>query len=158
MHHEMNKASSTGIDDFLLNYKHHQSSIQDFMSCLDDPFTASLGVGALDKTWELTFYGKGATSSSEVDFDSDSSGRESKKSKLGTASRQVTRRTLQPKKTIDRKQALTAEEKDGRRRFQNREAQRRFRERHMLEAYRNASANLQTRLLGWLRIKQPAVF
>jgi hypothetical protein len=150
-----------GIDDFLLNYRHHQSTIQEFMSCLDNSSTASRSTGALDSimTSELASPDKYLTSSSEADLDSDSSGMESAtKPHIGAPSRQVIRRALQPKKAIDRKQALSAEEKDERRRFQNREAQRRFRERHMLEAYRKASSNLHTQLVGWLRMKQPTIF
>jgi 23S rRNA maturation mini-RNase III len=80
--------------------------------------------------------------------------------KPGISARQVIRKALepkglQPKKTIHRTNALTDEEKDERRRVQNREAQRRFRERHMLDEYRKASSTLQMQLLGWLHVKEP---
>jgi hypothetical protein len=152
--------SSKSVDDFLLNYRHHQSTIQEFISCLDDSPGASRSNCALDSIMisGAKFHDKGSTSFSDADIDSDSSGMESTTKQPSTATRQVIRRALQPKKAIDRKQALSAEEKDERRRFQNREAQRRFRERHMLEAYRKASSNLQAQLVGWLRMKQPTIF
>jgi hypothetical protein len=147
------------IDEFLLNYRHHQDSIQDFMSCLDDTHLTLRGTRALDPIVmsDFTLSDEPSTSSSEVEFDSDSSGVESPR-KPCSASRQVIRKALQPKKTMDHKHTLTAEEKDERRRFQNREAQRRFRERHMLEAYRKASSNLHGQLLGWLHAKQSILY
>ncbi len=150
MQHRSSMASSSlGIDDFLLDYKHHQSSIQDFMSCLDGSSAASRSTDALDSFMpsEPTFHDKGSAST-EVDFDSESN----KKSNQDTSSHKVVCRARQSKKTIGRKQALTSEEKDERRRLQNREAQRRFRERHMLEVYRKASSNLQTRLFDGCRL------
>ncbi len=54
-----------------------------------------------------------------------------------------------PKKSIAILQTLTESEKDERRRLQNREAQRRYRERHMHEAYLKMGSNMRRMLLGW---------
>ena len=155
--------SSVGIDDFLLNYRHHQSSIQDFMSSLDEPMPI---VSKRNVLVASTSSGESVSSSPEFEIESDTSSLEPAAPKAIIQTTQIANsrfgkveacktisKALQPRKTIGCKQALTEKEKDERRRIQNREAQRRYRERHMLEAYRKASSNLHGQLLGWLHIE-----
>jgi hypothetical protein len=152
---------SVAIDDFLINYRHRQSSIQEFLSCLDNCDLAE-GQTMVGKS---SFHGLSShstsqltsTSPSEVDLDSESSSLESKATihteQFGTSACKQVCKANQPKKTIKCKQDISEKEKDERRRFQNREAQRRFRERQMREEYRRASIHQHGQLLAWLQTK-----
>jgi hypothetical protein len=156
--------SPVGIDDFLIDYRHHQSSIQEFLSCLDRSDLAEEGM----LTWRSSHQNSSShpssqsAASSEIETNPKPSSLESKtaihgqhpKSRFGThACTLVCNNAHRPKKTFKDKQDMTEAEKEERRRFQNREAQRRFRERQMREEYRRASLNQHGKLLAWLQTK-----
>ena len=150
------------IDDFLINYTHHQGSIQEFLSCLDrgeeysnvavkgeEPNQSNCDDSTQPPLQSTSSLVETSSALPPIDIDSEPSSlvftaaahTKHPKSRACRAAGKITCKAIHPKKTIDQKQTLTEEEKDERRRFQNREAQRRFRERHMLEAYRKASSN-----------------
>lgn len=154
------KSPSVGIDDYLIDYRHHQNSIQEFLSCLDRSDMAEEGMMSGSSSFSsLPSHSTSHSTSSEaseIDIDSESSSLESKAAihpRYDTATCTLVSKAYQPKKTIKNKQDMTEKEKDERRRFQNREAQRRFRERQMREEYRRASINQHGKLLAWLQTK-----
>ena len=116
-----------GIDDFLAHYTLQSRSISEFMSCLDSPETESF-VGNFDRVitpsdphvpakcvFPTQFTTKGANEAVP-----NTDGRKSQKAKSTT---------------ICKRLKLTPEIREERRRHQNREAQRRFREKHMFPSH-----------------------
>jgi hypothetical protein len=129
-------SNDVGIDDFLARYRHQQSSIRDFFSCLDEP-TASLKMERNFISSVRNFEVKMSVSSK------DCKARESEGCTFSSAgdNHGQCNGSHGSKKSIPsgqgickRRKKLTSEEREERRREQNREAQRRFRERHMLQS------------------------
>jgi hypothetical protein len=165
------RKKSEGVDDFLINFKHHQSSIQDFLSCLDKSEVAHEGIAVLSNVQNLTAKSSAQSGYSDIQvsspshsevvgIDSERLNLESKavlqrhegqqpKSRVGQSGDSKLGNAHQSKRLLHPTQDMTEKEKDERRRFQNREAQRRFRERRMLDEYRRMSFSVPGKLLEW---------
>ena len=141
-------STKTGIDDFLAQYKHEQSSIFEFISCLDErshtprpqvkkevfdqQAEESVNFVASHESQDLYVTHHRPVGSTNDMLPSIR--------KLEEKSSHIVQRPKALKSSIEtlaRKRAklnLTVEEREERRRQQNREAQRRFRDRQMLQS------------------------
>ena len=123
-----------GIDDFLARYKHQQSSIIDFFSCLDEP-TVTLKSEQNSKVFRDVEVDFAAVSSEFKTQKSDENKFLSAVVKSQDIVPQESKRHAQAQAAIcKRRKKLTSVEREERRRDQNREAQRRYREKHMLKS------------------------
>jgi hypothetical protein len=140
-----NSSVPAGIDDFLAHYTLQSRSIHDFMSCLDEPETecsvdnsnadrvivpcSSQNTSSVRCSTPFTLAQEEGKATAAVH---DRPGRKSPKAKSSTICKRV---------------KLTPEQRDERRREQNREAQRRFREKQMFQPHRNSFTHPYT--LTW---------
>ena len=121
-----------GIDDFLSRYRHQQSSIREFFSCLDEP-SATFKSEPNSNDALCDFEDKcAAVSLAEFKIDDRkcivSEGIPCKGMQESKKHAQIESRVYK------RRKKLTSLEREERRRDQNREAQRRYREKHMLQS------------------------
>ncbi len=149
--HHIPKLASESVDEFLAYYRHEKKSIREFFACLEDtsvasvrndcdPWIQEIGTISSDSASEIDEYtrsnpracNEAETNDSTTNNRKCSHGRMAKDSCLAEG---VGKSPLCKRK----RRKLTASEKEERRRNQNREAQRRFRERHMLSSCRDVS-------------------
>ena len=139
------------IDEFLAHYRHEEKSIRDFIACLEDPFFSSVNKDCDQWIQEAA----SPSIDSGADIEASDSGAEMEIARSNT--RHCTadiddRRFSYKRNTVDHlkriekapvcrraRRNMTAKEKEERRRNQNREAQRRFREKHMFLSCRDVS-------------------
>ena len=159
---------AVSIDDYLMTYEHEQSEIEDFIASLDRPLYMSALKVDLQQTmaeyhasWQDCFDLTWSTeaSSAELKREADaafescapSQGAISSQGAIFKVKRaacvlKITKVGIPPKSRTVPKQAkpkASEENPTERRRLQNREAQRRYRERTMLASYRRLGANFR---------------
>ena len=160
---QLDCAMVVGIDDYLMTYEHEQSEIEDFIASLDRPLSSSAlevdpegsrqhTVAAHSAPWQncfdLTWSTEASSAELKREVDTTSDFRTSDgaifKVKRAACALKITKVGIPPKSRTVPKQAkpkAPEENPTERRRIQNREAQRRYRERHMLASYRRLGAN-----------------
>ncbi len=144
------KFSSESIDEFLAYYRHEKTSICEFFACLDDPCDPSHSDCG---TWMQESQMHSSDSTLSCDSAAEFEIRTSNTRPCPGSQRKGQRYSIKRRdamdifKSIEKvvpvcrrvRRKLTAQEKEERRRNQNREAQRRFREKHMLFACRDVT-------------------
>ncbi len=141
-------SASDGIDDFLAHYTVQSQSIREFMSCLDEPETECCGVDS--NAYRLVMPSSGQIPSI-VCFSTPSKASSKEQGTTAAVQDSCRSKTLKAKPTTMCKRVkLTPEKREERRRDQNREAQRRFREKHMFQSHQNSFTYPNTD--AWLKV------
>lgn len=125
-----------GIDDYLAHYTLQPRSIRDFISCLNEPDAENSVHESKAVHEDITPKGESSQHSAKAFPTSIISSNEKQQVKEAAQPTEKRKSSKAQPAIICKKAKLTPEEKEERRREQNREAQRRFRERHMLQPYR----------------------
>ena len=136
------------IDDFLMNYKHHPGSINEFISGLDAPLLVPTSFDLPFATLDWSISSHEAVLKIEAEsLDPTSQRNENQRPSLvktpcvDSDTMKVTAKKS-AKKYYGTRTRFTPEEREERRRYQNREAQRRYREKRVLDVYRKMSERL----------------
>jgi hypothetical protein len=145
------KFGSESIDEFLAHYRPEEASISEFIACLQDSYSTT--VHSEYDPWIENMSSKSLDSA--ADLEGSDSGAETEIAKTNTSPcsdgidgprYSLKRSATDHLNRIERapvcrrvRRNMTAQERAERRRNQNREAQRRFRERHMFYSSRDVS-------------------